>query len=75
MAGRRLAKAFRAARMASKPRSGLWAAGRLSHLYLKQKMEEKVVRNCHLSSNTHTSALYKAKECGCAKRMHRIFAS
>lgn len=35
MAGRRLAKAFRPARMASRPRSGRCAEGRVSHLYLQ----------------------------------------
>ena len=34
MAGRRLAKAFSPDRMASRPRSGLWVAGKVSHLYL-----------------------------------------
>ena len=34
MAGRRLAKALSPARMASRPRSGRWVAGSVSHLYL-----------------------------------------
>ena len=34
MAGRRLANALSPARMASRPRSGRWVAGRVSHLYL-----------------------------------------
>lgn len=44
MAGRRLAKALRPARIASRPRSGRCALGRLSHLYLHEHVGGRAAR-------------------------------